>query len=72
MATDNVQDPQQIVLFEVREPDGYVLLVTSDATAAAAAAQPGDLVFRRTWVGLGGDAKMAYPTAGGPALSVAS
>lgn len=58
--TEIVQDPQQIELYEVREPSGYVVLVTSDATAAVAAAQPGDTVFRRTWVGLGGDAKVYH------------
>lgn len=41
--------PEAMVMFEVYEADGSLLVVTSDATAARDAMEPGDRIYRRAW-----------------------
>lgn len=41
--------PEGLVLFEVYEASGALLVVTSDGSEARAAMEDGDLLFRRPW-----------------------
>lgn len=50
LANGRLQGTHQLEMFEVFNNAGNLILVTSSGVAAAAAAQPGDRLARRTWV----------------------